>query len=386
VDELGLAPVADAPVPSKPMERDASARRIATGDGLGAGPRHAGMEWEERVTAPFPAGSVRLEDGAGEIEELDRDAHVPPSRPVGGPGASEPPQAPVPERPVPTPRADSSVPAHACPIVTLASGRGGVGKTTLSVVAACVASSWGLRVGLVDLDLSFGNAFSFMGLAGPGDLAEFAQSSGDERERAIRSARKAADGLTLWGPCARPELAEVVVPQVGALLSRVSKEVDLVIVDTSSDWGDEVAVACQMADRLVLVADERAGAVASLSRAGALAVRLGVARTRIERVMNRCDRKRRDEGFLARADMGLEVARAHRVVDGGIDVSELLSAGQASELVAMDDGFSASVASWIASTLSELGALPDVPEARKAAERTGRQARRMPFGLGRKAS
>ena len=380
-DELGLPSASASSGTDESLERDAPTPGRVAAEGGGARPRHAGSEWR-RPAHPRPVvAAIELSDDAGEIDEPDHGED--PAQPVGGelPRESIPrPQAPSPLRP------ETSVPAHACPIVVIASGRGGVGKTSLATTGACIASSWGVRVGLVDLDLSFGNAFSFMGMSGPADLALLSEPCSDERERVARSARKVAEGLTMWGPCSRPELAELVVPEVGTLLSRVSKEVDLVIVDTASDWGDELAVACQMADRLVLVADERAGAVASLSRAATLAIRLGVARTRIERVVNRCDRRRRDEGFLARADMGFEAARTHRILDGGADVAELLSAGHARELAMGEGDFGPSVAAWMASTLSELGSLPDVPEAKKAVGKKGRQARRMPFGLGRQAS
>lgn len=258
------------------------------------------------------------------------------------------------------------LPSHSSPILCFASGRGGVGKTAALATAAHILADWGLRVCVVDLDLSFGNAFSFFGLDGPADLSVLGDGRPCTAEACARCGRKVRDGLSLWGPCSRPELAETVAPITGELLAHVSDTCDVVLVDTSPDWGDETAAAAQMCDRLILVADERAGAVGSLARAGSLAVRLGVARTRIVRLMNRCDRRRRDEGFLARADMGLETAKSFRILDGGEEVAEILSSGHADELAHLEGDFTQSVAAFIAQMMSELGKLPSHADAAKA--------------------
>lgn len=44
------------------------------------------------------------------------------------------------------------------PVVCVASGRGGSGKTTIATAMACFAARSGLRTALLDLDLMFGNA------------------------------------------------------------------------------------------------------------------------------------------------------------------------------------------------------------------------------------
>ncbi|MCI1666373.1 MAG: hypothetical protein LKI25_08470 [Atopobiaceae bacterium] len=263
------------------------------------------------------------------------------------------------------------------PIVTLVSGRGGVGRTAIAAVAAYVASGWGMSVALVDLDLSFGNVAGYLGVGNPADLASVASCGGDVSSAVVASCgRRVADSLALWGPCALPELAETVQPYVAEMLFELSRTHGLVIVDTSSAWGDSCAQAVQVCDRLLVCADERAGAIASVARAAALSVRLGVARTRIVRLMNRCDPKHRDEGFLARADLGLETARTVRVMDGGDEVAELLSAGHADELAASTGEFPTSVAAMLAKVLSELGCLPDTEDAKACLDGSRRPRRR----------
>lgn len=269
------------------------------------------------------------------------------------------------------------------PVIVLVSGRGGVGKSTLAAMFGHAAAGWGLDVALLDLDLAFGNLASLCGAERPGDLASLAAgvTSDEELER---SGVRVAERLAVWGPCRAPEYAETVQPVVADVIARLTHAHDLVIVDTSSNWGDAVACAAQMADRLVIVSDERPGAIPALARCGSLAVRLGVARTRIVRLMNGCDPRRRDESFVARAAVGLECAREVRVLDGGLDLVELASAGECGQLSASGNPAAQDASRGLAGLLKELGALPECEAAHAALE--GAQRRRRLFGLPREAS
>jgi pilus assembly protein CpaE len=181
-------------------------------------------------------------------------------------------------------------------------------------------------------------------------------------------------------------MAELVMPHVATLLSYLSARYDLVLVDTSTTFTDAVAQAVQGCDRMLVVHDERAGAVASAARMSALAVRLGVARTRIVRVVDLADPRAKPSVFEGRAEVGLETARMHRVVDGGIEAEELLSSGKVSEVVGTDSSLALGVASLLAQTLAELGRLPNSEAARKAAEgRTRRHGLRLFGGQRREA-
>lgn len=257
----------------------------------------------------------------------------------------------------------------AAPVMVLCSGRGGVGKTAVATALAVAGARWGLRVALLDLDLSCGNAYACFGLAEGSDLARLA--SGDGPEHLLVDA---APGVRVAGPCARPETAEVVMPHVARLVSYARSAHDLVIVDTSSTFTDAVAQAAQSADRLLLVSDARVGSVASTARMSGLAVRLGVARTRIARLENRSDPRERPGPVAGRAEVGLEAARVFRVVEGGGEVVDLLASGRVAELVEPGYPFADSVETALAQLLVELGRLPECEEARRAAQ--GPPARR----------
>ena len=169
----------------------------------------------------------------------------------------------------------------------------------------------------------------------------------------------------MWGPCDAPETAELAMPHAGALVSAAASACDLVLVDTSTTFTDAVAQAAQVCDRLALVSDDRPGALAALSRMAGLAVRLGVARTRIVRISNREDPRSRAEPVQGRANVGLETARAFRVFESE-ELDDVLASGEASSLPAHESAFVESVAYFLASVLSEMGRLPECKEAQQA--------------------
>lgn len=271
-------------------------------------------------------------------------------------------------RPHEAPASDGDAGPRA-PIIVLASGRGGVGKTALAATWATIASHWGMDVSLCDLDLACGNLPSCFGVGMWDDPTTFMQEGEFDPAAARDAGSRVGEHLRLWGPCEHPEMAELVMPSVGRFVSALSQTSDLVIVDTSSTCTDAVAQAMQAADRLVLVQGEGSGGVSSLARTSSLAVRLGVARTRIVRVENGCQPRMVSAPFSPCAVMGLESARSFRVPDGGEEVGELLGAGSALELRELGGDFVRVSATVLATILQELGALPDNADARKAAER-----------------
>ena len=262
------------------------------------------------------------------------------------------------------------------PVIALCSGRGGAGKTTIVAGMACAAARWGMRVAAVDLDLSCGNLHSCFGMRPVIDPTSLVGEWGSEG-RALFSA---SPGVSVTAPCGRPEMSELVMPQAASLVARAAEGAYLVLVDTSTTFTDAVAQAAQMCDRLVLVSDGAPGSMAAIARMGGLAVRLGVARTRISRLENRANPHAKTDFSLLRAEVGLEAARVFRVFDGGAEVSELIAAGQVASLMGLTGPFSRSVSAVTAQLLLELGRLPDDEEARRLSEE--QTTKRWPFSLG----
>ena len=274
------------------------------------------------------------------------------------------PVAPAP----PTEPKAVDVAGQRAPVVVFCSGRGGVGKTSVVATAAAHAALWGLEVCALDLDLACGNLYSCFGLPGGSDLARLA--SAPELSEAVVGGLKvtARPGLSVMGPCDRPEASELVAARAGELITVLAMSCDLVLVDTSPTFTDAVAQAAQLADRLVIVSDGRTGTSAALARTSGLAVRLGVARTRIARLENRANPRERANLALGRAEVGLETARVFRSFEGGFEAEDLLASGRVLDLVESGSPFSESVAVTLAQILAELGRLPDAEQARRAAQ------------------
>ena len=311
------------------------------------------------------------------LYSLDRQAEL-----GGDPPTIHEPEGPKdsmtePTAQVPAPRKPRALEEGKAPIMVVASGRGGVGKTTIAGLLGLQAQAWGLRVALVDLDLAQGNLRAVMGVGRQGTMSVKGAQAPDLEE--LMNEAKAIEGdILMLGPCEKPEDAEVVAPLVGPLLNRISSEVDLVVVDTSNTVTDAVAEAMQMADRLLLVSDDMPGGLASLARLSGLAVRLGVARARIVRVINRCDPRQPPDLTAGRAEVGLEMARVHQLMEGGVDVCELEAEGLLSEVPTACRDLQNSLSSCLARLLSELGRLPDTDEAQTALE-GGRKHKFLPF-------
>lgn len=271
------------------------------------------------------------------------------------------------------------------PVIVFCSGRGGVGKTSVVALAAAHAASWGMSVCAVDLDLSCGNLYAAFGLPGGSDLARLGDGAPFDGSAAEGLCLPAAPGIRLAGPCERPEAAELAMARTGDFLRFASHAHDLVLVDTSTTFTDAVAQAAQLCDRLVIVSDGAPGGIAPLARTSGLAVRLGVARTRIARLENRASQRSRSDPSFARAELGLEAARVFRSYEGGEDARECLASGGAVSLAESGLPFPASVASMLAQILTELGRLPGSREAERAAAAGGRRPRGRLFGRGREA-
>lgn len=249
------------------------------------------------------------------------------------------------------------------PLLAFCSVRGGVGKSAVSTMVALAAARAGKKVALVDLDLLFGNLFGYFGLGKPIDLTFYAENKNDQK--LLQAGTEVADNLVLFGPCERPEFAELLNTSIQKLLSVLSSYYELVVIDTSTSWGDVTATIAQTANKVCLMSDERCGAISSLGRGAELLFKLGVPRTNIIRLINRSDARNRDAEFFNRTSAGLERVPTLKIFDGGVSVSEFLSAGDAVSLLDIENVFSESCKKLTAQLLREVGALPAGDQAKE---------------------
>lgn len=266
--------------------------------------------------------------------------------------------SPVPAPSAPALSADASIPSRRAPVVCAVSGSGGCGKSTIVATMAHAASLLGLRAAVLDLDLMFGNLYDLLGVDAPHDMATLIEPSATgalAEPDVVAASMRVAPGVTLWGPVAAPEKAELMARPVELLLDVLRRESDVVFVDTSVFWGDAVAAAVAASDRCLVVGDAAVSSATSASRVIELASRVGVPRTRMSAVFNRFGARGADEDVAMRFEIACALSSKIRIADGGQDLAALMAFGRADEAVGQTSAFATSVREATREMLVELG-------------------------------
>lgn len=158
-------------------------------------------------------------------------------------------------------RVQSEAPVRRAPVVAIASGKGGVGKTTLAVSSAITFAKRGLRVALVDADLGLANVDLACGLRPTARLTEavarVAQGDRVTVDLVRRMSMRGPAGMIvvpgMVGPLqhASSTDARTAVAQTVDLLSRA---MDVVVVDHGAGLGASVRDGLSRASMPVVVA------------------------------------------------------------------------------------------------------------------------------------
>lgn len=259
-----------------------------------------------------------------------------------------------------------NTPTPTAPLISFVSGRGGMGKTALCACMASLAAHMGFRVALLDFDLACGNLSLCFGDRQVSDLARLldnsfagaADTSCVSDEALAKVGFCISDKLCLWGPVERAEMQELVSPYLGQLMNYVRRTFDIVFVDTSTTFTDAVAQAVQASARVMIVHDDLPDALHGLAKTSALAVRLGVARGRIARIENFSNPHSRVDLDFGRNEVGLEGAESYKVLDGGMNVHELMATGHVLELVDSKNNFVRSAQALLTELVHDLSLTP----------------------------
>lgn len=259
-----------------------------------------------------------------------------------------------------------NTPTPTAPLISFVSGRGGMGKTALCACMASLAAHMGFRVALLDFDLACGNLSLCFGDRQVSDLARLldnsfagaADTSCVSDEALAKVGFCISDKLCLWGPVERAEMQELVSPYLGQLMNYVRRTFDIVFVDTSTTFTDAVAQAVQASARVMIVHDDLPDALHGLAKTSALAVRLGVARGRIARIENFSNPHSRVDLDFGRNEVGLEGAESYKVLDGGMNVHELMATGHVLELVDSKNNFVRSTQALLTELVHDLSLTP----------------------------
>jgi ATP-binding protein involved in chromosome partitioning len=200
----------------------------------------------EASGAPAPARPARLSDAA--LDQGRKPAPVPAGRPE-----------------------------HVRAVVAVASGKGGVGKSTVAVNLACALSQLGLKVGLLDADIYGPSAPTMLGISGTPEFGEDKKI----RPKAAWGLKAMSIGLMIdaeramiWrGPMASQALGQMLLD---TRWGTAEEPLDVLVVDLPPGTGDVQLSLVQKTqiDAVIVVSTPQEVALADVRRAAAMFARL----------------------------------------------------------------------------------------------------------------
>lgn len=151
------------------------------------------------------------------------------------------------------PMVDSSQSAHKVKVITVTGGKGGVGKTSISLNLAVALSLLGKKVMLFDADLGLANIDVMLGLKVERNLGHVLRGECDLQD----IIQTGPHGLMIIpASSGLKEMAELSVEQHAGLIrafSSLKVDVDYLIVDTAAGISDMVLSFCRAAQDVLMV-------------------------------------------------------------------------------------------------------------------------------------
>lgn len=142
-------------------------------------------------------------------------------------------------------------------VVAMLKAGGGVGSTAIAAQIATLVASTGRasKVCLVDLDLQFGMAATYLDIAGSITMGEVLAAGGSPSEVAFTSelAPHSSGAKVLGAPKAFLPLEAIDNELVDGLLTALRRDFDLVLLDLPSAWTSWTSRVLHQADQIVLV-------------------------------------------------------------------------------------------------------------------------------------
>ena len=138
-------------------------------------------------------------------------------------------------------------------IIGVTSGKGGVGKTTVSLNLAIAMAARGLRTLLLDADLGLGNVHVFGGIAPRGSMMDLL----DGRQSAENLLSPGPGGIKVLcgnsGSSRMADLSPESIARLGHELAALGGDFDVMIIDTGAGISTQVMRFLAMADEIVVV-------------------------------------------------------------------------------------------------------------------------------------
>lgn len=217
-------------------------------------------------------------------------------------------------------------------IISVVSGNGGVGKSTVASCLAVLLQERGLKTVLLDLDLQFGDAGFLLGI----DKALSIDEVIAQPERIVHLHPEKGLPVVIGAPHDL-ERSEIVVKHISEILNLLSSSFDAVVVNTGSFWSELHIQVIEASEQVLFILDQRPSSVRSCSRALDLCMRCGIPIQPFRFMLNLCSR----HALLTPLDVSCALHGVHvgELKDGGREVGELLGAGLPLELMESKNPF-----------------------------------------------
>ena len=224
-----------------------------------------------------------------------------------------------------------------CWIMSIFSGSGGAGKSTVSAISAQLFSLLGYKTLLVDCDLQFGdlrNAFKNVNCVSIDQVV-----TNPEKMEPLTDWH--SETLSILQAPRSLESFEIVAPRICELLAQCSNIFDVIVVNTGSCWSDVHANLMKLSSLSLFLIDQRVSSVRGCKHALELADRLNISSQSFKFALNRCGRK----SALCAADVepAFGVSDVFELAEGSLEVEEKMCLGAVLDLVKQRNPLSMSV-------------------------------------------
>ena len=178
-------------------------------------------------------------------------------------------------------------------IIAVYSPKGGAGCTTVAINLAVALARRGRRTILVDGSLQFGDVSVMLNMKAVTSIADLSDRGNELDQDLISSISQVhRSNLNVLLAPPRPEMADVVTEEnIKQLLAALKESFDFIIVDTTSYLSEKTLAILDVADRIVLLAQQNLSSLKNVSRFFDLAESLEYEMQKVWLVVNRAKNK-----------------------------------------------------------------------------------------------
>ena len=138
-------------------------------------------------------------------------------------------------------------------VLAITSGKGGVGKTNVTINVAIAMARLGLRVGVLDADFGLGNVDVLLGIAPGAHVGHVVAGEKQLHDVVVRGPHGISIIPASSGLQSMTSLSGVQRDRLLAALDLACRELDFLLIDTAAGISDNVMDMLALAERVVLV-------------------------------------------------------------------------------------------------------------------------------------